>query len=238
VTRAKISCVVPAYNAERYLERALRSVFAQSLPPDEIIVVDDGSSDSTPEILARYAGRVRVLRQDNAGPAAARNRGIEVATGELVCFQDADDEWLPPKLAKQAALLAAHPETDLCITHLRNVWAVHRDRERLALGDHAYANDPPGYVFQTSLVRRSVFERIGMLNENLRRAEDIEWFGRVRDAGLGLEILPEVLVHRHLHGRNTSDAGETTASERYQQLLDVVAARLKQRTTAGLPIAH
>ena len=125
--------------------------------------------------------------------------------------------------------IAAHPEIDLCITHLRNVWASHLDSERRALADHAYANDPPGYVFQTALVRRRVFGRIGTLNEKLRRAEDIEWFGRARDAGLKLEILPEVLVRRHLHGRNTSDSGEATASERYQQLLDVVAARLKQR---------
>jgi glycosyltransferase involved in cell wall biosynthesis len=224
---------VPAYNAELYLERALRSVLEQSVPPDEIIVVDDGSSDSTPKILSGYAGKVRVLRQDNAGPAAARNRGIAAAHGELLCFQDADDEWLPDKLAKQTALLAAHPHIDLCITRLRNVWASHLDGERRALGDHAYANDPPGYVFQTALVRRSVFERIGTLNEELRRAEDIEWFGRVRDAGLTLEILPEVLVHRHLHGRNTSSAGEPTASQRYQQLLDVVAARLKRRAMAS-----
>jgi glycosyltransferase involved in cell wall biosynthesis len=136
----------------------------QSVPPDEIIVVDDGSSDSTPKILKRYARRVRVLRQDNAGPAAARNRGIEAAEGDLVCFQDADDEWLPEKLAKQTALLAAHPEIDLCITHLRNVWESHLDSERRALADHAYANDPPGYVFQTALVRRGVFGRIGTLN--------------------------------------------------------------------------
>jgi glycosyltransferase involved in cell wall biosynthesis len=224
---------VPAYNAELYLERALRSVLDQSVAPDEIVVVDDGSTDSTPQILRSYAGKVRVLRQDNAGPAAARNRGIEAARGDLVCFQDADDEWLPEKLAKQTALLAAHPTTDLCITRLRNVWAPHLDGERRALADHAYANDPPGYVFQTALVRRRAFDRIGTLNEKLRRAEDIEWFGRARDAGLTLEIIPEVLVHRYLHGRNTSAQGEATASQRYQQLLDVVAARLKQRVLAN-----
>jgi glycosyltransferase involved in cell wall biosynthesis len=229
----RISCVIPVYNAERYVERSLRSVLEQSLPPHEVIVIDDGSSDATPDILAGYGDRLRVLRQKNAGPAAARNRGIEIAAGELICFQDADDEWLPEKLSKQLALLASHPETDMCITHLRNIWAEHLDSARQALGDHIYANDPPGYVFQTSLVRRRVFDMAGMLNEQLRRAEDIEWFARAKDAGVVLEVMPEVLVYRYLHGENVSDRGETTASDRYLQLLEVMAARLKQKGTTN-----
>lgn len=225
----KVSCVIPAYNAERYLERALTSVIEQSRPPEEIIVVDDGSTDGTADVLAAYGSRLRVVRQANSGPAAARNRGIEMATGELVCFQDADDEWHRDKLAKQLALLDASPDVGMCITHLRNVWAEHLDAERRGLGQHAFANDPPGYVFQTSLIRRNVFERAGMLDEKLRRAEDVEWFARARDAGIVLAIVPEVLVYRHLHGQNTAHAVESTASDQYDQLLEVMAARLKQR---------
>jgi glycosyltransferase involved in cell wall biosynthesis len=224
-----VSCVIPTYNAARYLERALTSVFEQSRPPDEIIVVDDGSTDGTAGVLAAFGPRLRALRQENAGPAAARNRGIEIAAGDLVCFQDADDEWHRDKLAKQLALLAARPEVGICITHLRNVWAEHLDGERLALGDHVFANDPPGYVFQTSLIRREVFERAGMLDETMRRAEDIEWFARARDVGVALEVLPDVLVYRHLHGQNTSVADEETASARHAQILEIVAARLKQQ---------
>jgi glycosyltransferase involved in cell wall biosynthesis len=229
--RPTITCVIPAYNAERYIKRSLRSVIEQSLPPSEVIVIDDGSTDATPDILAGYGGRIRVLRQANAGPAAARNRGIEIAAGELICFQDADDEWHREKLAKQVGLLASNPRTDVCITHLRNIWAEHLDADRHALADHAFANDPPGYVFQTSLMRSDVFARAGMLDEQLRRAEDIEWFARARDAGVVLEIVPEVLVYRYLHGQNISDAGEKTASDRYDQLLDIVAARLKRRAS-------
>jgi glycosyltransferase involved in cell wall biosynthesis len=224
-----VSCVIPAYNAARFLERALTSVLDQSRPPDEIIVVDDGSTDGTAGLLAAFGPRLRVLRQENAGPAAARNRGIEVAAGELVCFQDADDEWHRDKLAKQLALLDARPDVGVCITHVRNVWAKHLEHERLALGGHASANDPPGYVFQSSLIRREVFERVGMLDETLRRAEDTEWFARARDAGVTVEVLADVLVYRHLHGQNVSYAGERTASARYEQLLEIVAARLKQQ---------
>lgn len=220
---------MPAYNAERYLERALASVLGQSLPPDEIVVVDDGSTDATTDILAAYGKMLRVMHQTNAGPAAARNRGIEAATGELICFQDADDEWHREKLEKQVALLSERPAAGICITHLRNVWSEHLDAERIALQNHTFANDPPGYVFQTAIVRREVFERVGKLDEKLRRAEDIEWFARAKDAGIALEIVPEVLVYRYLHGQNISDGGERSASDRYDQLLEIMAARLKHR---------
>jgi glycosyltransferase involved in cell wall biosynthesis len=222
-----VSCVIPAYNAERYLDRALNSVLEQSRPPQEIIVVDDGSMDGTAAVLEAYGSRLRVVRQENAGPAAARNRGIRMAAGELICFQDADDEWHRDKLAKQLALFDACPAVGVCITRLRNVWAQHLDADRRALEAHASANDPPGYVFQTSLIRRDVFAHAGMLDEKLRRAEDVEWFTRVRDAGIELAIVPEVLVYRHLHGANISDASESTASERYEQLLEVMAKRLQ-----------
>ncbi|HUO67213.1 MAG TPA: glycosyltransferase family A protein, partial [Gammaproteobacteria bacterium] len=189
-----VSCVVPAYNAERYVARALESVLEQSRPPDEIIVVDDGSTDGTAAVLESYGSRLRVVHQENSGPAAARNRGIRMATGEIICFQDADDEWHRDKLAKQLVLLEARPEVGICITRLRNVWAEHLDEERRGLGAHVFANDPPGYVFQTSLIRRDVFARAGMLDEKLRRAEDIEWFARARDAGIELALISEVLV--------------------------------------------
>ena len=228
-----VSCVVPAYNAERYVARALESVLEQSRPPDEIIVVDDGSTDGTAAVLESYGSRLRVVHQENSGPAAARNRGIRMATGEIICFQDADDEWHRDKLAKQLVLLEARPEVGICITRLRNVWAEHLDEERRGLGAHVFANDPPGYVFQTSLIRRDVFARAGMLDEKLRRAEDIEWFARARDAGIELALISEVLVYRHLHGGNTSVADETTASERHAQLLEIMARRLKARAQSS-----
>jgi glycosyltransferase involved in cell wall biosynthesis len=225
----RISCVIPVYNAELYLERSLRSVFEQSQPPDEISVVDDGSTDDTPKVLAAYGNRLQVLRQENGGPAAARNAGIRIARGELICFQDADDEWLPEKLARQSALLTAQPQTDVCITHLRNVWQEHLDSERQALGEHAYANDPPGYVFQTSLIRARAFAKVGLLKETLRTAEDIDWFTRARDGGIVVAVLPEVTVYRYLHGKNLSNSREKTASEHYDDLLKVMAARLKRQ---------
>ena len=87
---ATISCIVPVYNGARFLAEALESILAQSLPPDEIIVVDDGSTDDTPAVVAAY-GTVDYVRQENRGPAAARNRGVTLARGDFLSFLDADD---------------------------------------------------------------------------------------------------------------------------------------------------
>ena len=100
-----ISVVIPAYNAEGCVVRAVESVLAQSRPAMEVIVVDDGSRDATAAVAERFGPAVRVLRQANGGPAAARNHGVREAGGEWIAFLDADDAWLPQKLERQAEKL-------------------------------------------------------------------------------------------------------------------------------------
>lgn len=97
-----VSAVIPAYNAAGCVGRAIRSVLAQTRPVIEILVIDDGSCDDTSSVAERFGPPVRVIRQANAGPSAARNRGAWAARGEWLAFLDADDTWLPPKLERQA----------------------------------------------------------------------------------------------------------------------------------------
>jgi glycosyltransferase involved in cell wall biosynthesis len=101
-----VSVVIPAYNAALYLRQALDSVLAQTIRDIEVVVVDDGSNDETPRILAEYAPSVRTIRQENAGVATARNRGIAASSGRYVAFLDADDAWRPNKLERQLLVLA------------------------------------------------------------------------------------------------------------------------------------
>src|SRR5437773_3781756 len=102
-----VSVVIPTYNYARYLPEAIDSALAQTHAPLEVIVVDDGSTDDTPRVLAVYGDRIRVIRQANRGPGAARNTGIAAARGEYVGFLDADDVWLPRKLELQMARFEA-----------------------------------------------------------------------------------------------------------------------------------
>ncbi|HEV2117146.1 MAG TPA: glycosyltransferase family A protein [Terriglobales bacterium] len=106
---ATVSVIIPAYNSERYVADAVKSVLAQSYRPHEIIVVDDGSTDGTAHALEPFAGAIRYLYQQNRGEPAARNTGMRAATGEYIAFLDADDLWVPEKLELQMAYFAAHP---------------------------------------------------------------------------------------------------------------------------------
>lgn len=108
-----VSVVIPTYNRARFLPAAVASVRAQTYPCDEILIVDDGSSDNTSEVVAALGAGVRLIRQANAGPAAARNRGINEARCDLVAFLDTDDRWLPGKLAAQVELFQREPALGL-----------------------------------------------------------------------------------------------------------------------------
>jgi glycosyltransferase involved in cell wall biosynthesis len=107
--KMKISAVIPAYNCEAHIARAIDSVLNQTHPADEIIIVDDGSSDDTVQAVRSYGDKVTLIQQENAGASAARNTGIEAATGNWIAFLDADDEWLPDMLQRQTDILTQHP---------------------------------------------------------------------------------------------------------------------------------
>lgn len=100
-----VSVIIPAYNSAKFAAKAVESVLAQTYQNYELIVIDDGSTDNTKEVLNRFAGRVNYIFQENRGPSAARNMGIKVAQGEYICFLDADDTWLPMKLEVQLAFM-------------------------------------------------------------------------------------------------------------------------------------
>ena len=118
---ALISCIVPAFNAGRYLADLLQSIVDQSYRPIEIVVVDDGSTDDTAAVARRFP-EVRVVSQENGGPAAARNRGVSESAGPFIAFQDADDIWDPGKLLRQFVRFEQRPELDLCTCQIENFW--------------------------------------------------------------------------------------------------------------------
>ncbi len=199
-----ISCIIPAYNHERYIGEAIESVLAQTHRPLEVIVVDDGSTDSTAAVVAGFGDRVRLISQPNAGPAVARNHGAALANGAYLAWLDSDDLWRADKLEQQLAFLQAHPDVDICLTYLQNFWIDELAQEAERFKGSLRAQPLPGYVFATVLIPRAAYDRIGPSDVRLFHADGTEWMMRAIDGGAKIEVLPEVMTWRRYHHTNIS----------------------------------
>jgi glycosyltransferase involved in cell wall biosynthesis len=182
-----ISVVIPAHNAAWCVRRAIDSVLAQSVPCLEILVVDDGSTDDTAAVLAAYGDRIHVVHKRNGGLSSARNAGIFAARGTMVAFLDADDWWLPGKIAAQHDVMQRHPEIGFSSVaariedpdgHFLHVWPPPRWQgsflEYLFHHPAAVAGSGSGVV-----VRREFFDRVGTFDEGLKSLEDIDMWMRL-----------------------------------------------------------
>lgn len=224
-----VSCVVPVHNGQHHLAQALDSVQAQTCPPSQVIVVDDGSTDDTVAVIAEFGDRVTGVRQENRGPAAARNRGVAESDGEFVAFIDQDDLWHREKLERQLACFAADPALDLCFTHVQLFWAAEVRDEALAFLDHPRAGPVPGLSTPTLLARRSAFDRVGPLDPALRFADATDWTLRAIDEGLRMVVLPDVLLHHRMHDANLTREREASSTE----FVRLVKATLDRRRQAA-----
>jgi glycosyltransferase involved in cell wall biosynthesis len=199
--QALVSAIVPVFNGERYLEECLRSAVDQSLPPFEVIVVDDGSTDGSAEIAESFGGPVRCIRQANKGVAGARNQGLSAATGEFVGFIDHDDLWPQGKLESQVAALRARPDLGIVSGRIRVFGGAIPGRDWSATGDRDSAE---AIQLGSRLIRRSVFEEIGPLDESVGTADDLEWLTRARDLGVRIESQDIVTLLYRWHEENIS----------------------------------
>lgn len=236
MTAPLISCIIPVFNGERYLQETLDSVFAQTHQTLEVIVADDGSTDRSAELARSYRPPVLhpviVVQQPNAGHAAARNLGLASATGEYVAFVDADDLWHPEKLSRQMERFAARPELGVVFTHLENFWSPDSDPASRP-NDDAF-RPLPGYTSVTMLARRELFARVGLLDVTLQHGNDRDWFCRAAEHGVVLEMMPDVLVRRRLHASNRSAALGNNSRAEY---LRILKASLDRRRAAGSEVA-
>jgi glycosyltransferase involved in cell wall biosynthesis len=203
VDRPFVSVVVPVHNGGRYLAEALSSLFAQSRRPDQIVVVDDGSTDETPSILDEHGDRLTRLRQPRAGPAAARNAGVQAATGVFVAFLDADDVCHPERLARQVAAFSTRPSLDVCLTRIQNFWVPELREEAELLSDHVLSRPRPGTVTQSGMVRRQLLEEI-RFDPGMLTGEDQDWLVRAAEREKEIQILPEILIRRRMHAGNVT----------------------------------
>jgi glycosyltransferase involved in cell wall biosynthesis len=199
VTSPLFTVVMPAHNTARMVGAAIRSVLAQTCGDFELIVVDDGSTDDTGARIGGFEAdpRVRGVRRENAGPAAARNTGIERATGEYVSFLDSDDLWMPNYLEAMDRALQEDRHAGLAYT---DAWVFNDETRLIFRGTAMSSFHPPlvpptdrnellkllvqqNFIFSSATVRRSVLDRVGLFDTRLRATEDWEMWLRVVAAG-------------------------------------------------------
>lgn len=215
-----VSVVIAAHNGERFLVETLDSVLAQDQQNVQVIVVDDGSVDGTPEIIARYADRITSIRQENRGVSAARNRGAVEAAGELIAFLDQDDVWEPGMLSAQVHYLDRHPDSALVYADSWVIDAVGTVRGRRS----SYLRYLEGDIFdellqrgnfipiETTVMRTRIFRELEGFNESLRYLEDFDLFLRVaRKHRIGCQTA--TLARYRVHDRNLSHQREALLSE-------------------------
>ena len=195
-----VTLVVAVYNGEAYLREALESAVAQEFEPYEVVVVDDGSTDGTAAIARSFP--VSYLHQENQGPSAARNAGLAAARGELIAFLDGDDVIPQSKLAVQTAYLREHAETG-CVLG-RNEWIFEDGSDPSWLTRDPVYGELGGIQPGTALVWKRVLEDVGGFDSTYRYWEFQNLFVRMREHGVQIDVLPEVVLRKRLHGGNAT----------------------------------
>ncbi len=226
-----ISVVIPAFNAGRFIRRTIDSVLAQTYSDYEIIVVDDGSTDNTGEVVKSYGSKVRYIYQENAGDGPARNTGIAAANGEWIAFLDHDDEWLPQRLEKQIELLKRNPELRWCGANFYKRSGDRRihandpaEMTRLIVNnsyfEHYFAAVNKGcQLFTTTmLIHREVFENCGVFEGGWLRCADLDMWWRIAYSYPRIGYICEPLAILHI------------------EIQDVISTRLRLQNKRGTDI--
>ena len=179
-----VSVIIPTYNRSDTLKRALDSVMNQSRKVDEVIVIDDGSTDTTQELLKAHFPKINIIYQDNQGVSAARNTGIKKAKGNWICLLDSDDSWQPDKLEKQIKTLSENSDYVLC--HTNETWyrkgkLLKQQKKHKKRGGHIFQHCLPLCAISPSsaMIRRDLFDVIGLFDETLPACEDYDMWLRI-----------------------------------------------------------
>ncbi len=196
-----VSVIIPTYNRATVLEEAVESVLNQTFRNFELLIIDDGSTDHTPQIVEKYRDKIKYLFQINKGPAAARNFGIQNSEGNFICFLDSDDRWLKNKLDVQVDLIRSDPDIKICYTD--EIWMRHGVRVNQKHVHRKYS----GWIYQKCLplciispssvmIHREVFDRVGFFDESLIVCEDYDLWLRISRV-YPITFIPEPLIIKY-----------------------------------------
>lgn len=228
-----VSVIMPVFNAAPFVTEALESIWAQPYAPREVLVVDDGSTDASADLVAGIRAEHRELQllrmPENRGPGAARNAGLAQARGELITFLDADDRMAADRLSFQVAYLSERAAIDV---------VVGTEAIELAPGVRppAWLGLPrgprPRYYQMSMMARRTAFERVGSFDESFRMGSDHEWMCRAAALGIRTALVDRVLLVRRLHGRNLTYRTDDMRRAMERVLLKSARDRIRGRPSA------
>jgi len=221
-----VSVIIPVLNGEAFVADAVNSVLAQNYPALEIIIIDDGSTDGTEAAVRRLPCEVHYFKQDRQGPAAARNRGIRDASGDLVAFLDVDDLWPEHTLHRLVGELRADPALEVARGYSQ---VMEFDP---ASGRYEYRGNPREsfpYSIASGVYRKRVFDRVGLFDKTLLFGEDTDWYNRAAEMKIPIRRVEAVTLHVRRHGQNMTN-GKTLVELNMLRVLKMSIDR--QRATA------
>ncbi|HWR57412.1 MAG TPA: glycosyltransferase family A protein [Thermodesulfovibrionales bacterium] len=197
-----VSVVIPVFNGEKYLREAVETVLGQTYQSFEIIVVDDGSTDSSAEVAKLFVPRVRYVFQSHGGISAALNYGISLSQGSFLAFLDADDLWEKDKLMHQMTVFDNNPDADIVFGHVRQFCSPELDenqKKRIRIPAEVSA----GVVKGSMLIRRESFFRVGAFETKWKLGDFLDWYLKAAEKGLKSIVLDEVVMLRRIHANNS-----------------------------------
>jgi glycosyltransferase involved in cell wall biosynthesis len=228
-TTPTVSTIVPVFNNAAFLGEALRSILGQTRPSDQIIVVDDGSTDESAVVARSFMPALTLVSQVNKGIGAARNAGLAAATGEVIGFLDADDLWPIDSLRARLTMLEADDALDAVYGLVEHfISPTLDDAARASL--HCPVGQMAARFAGAMLVRRRAFERLGVFDPELKVGEMVDWAARLKDSGAAVGAVDTVVMRRRIHDANTTTRGRPL----YGDYLRVLKASLKRKTGARL----
>lgn len=222
-----VSIIVPVYNGEAFLAEAVDNIRQQGWQPLEIIIIDDGSTDGTAGVANSIKGNVRYVHQSNQGPAAARNRGLEMADGNVIGFLDADDLWPEKKIETQLGYLYENPSVDIVLGKTQFM-----RQSGVVNGKKAYEEYlKPGIFLNlgSGLFRKSVFDKVGFFDPELYYSEDADWFIRARELKVSIALIDQITLLYRIH-QNNMTRGKTPAEIGF---LKVIKSSLDRRRNSA-----
>ena len=203
MNEARVAVIIPAYNSAAFLGQAIESALGQTYPNSTVVVSDDNSQDDSAAIARAYP-QVQLLQNPvNLGGPLNRNRAAQITAGDFLAFLDADDLWLPEKIALQMEMFAADPQLDLALTHVEQFFDPPQ-AEQLAAKYHLPHGYQPGYIPSAVLIRRSAFEAIGGFTDGHQIGDTLAFFLRALENDLRVAVHPAMLTRRRIHSANFS----------------------------------